>query len=80
MQTRPARVPTTLQPLNEGDEAKRIEQRRIREEESQKWERLGREVEERRRRDEEERRKYIDRVAQKKVLKSCCIQNSIFYR
>ena len=80
MQTRPARVPTTLQPLNDGDEAKRIEKMKLREQESLKWERLGREVEERRRRDEEERRRYIDTVTQKKVLLSNFVQNSIFYK
>ena len=78
MQARPARVPTTLQPLNDGDEAKRVEQRKLREQESMKWERLGREVEERRKREEEERRKYIDTVSQKKVLQSNFVQNSIF--
>ena len=53
---------------------------KLREEESLKWERLGREVEERRRRDEEERRKYVDTVTQKKVLPKSIMQNSTFYR
>ena len=53
---------------------------KLREEESRKWERLGKEVEERRKREDEERRKYIDDVTQKKVLSSNVTQNSIFYR
>lgn len=73
-------MPTTLQPLNDGDEARRMERIKLREEESRKWERLGKEVEERRKREDEERRKYIDDVTQKKVLSSNVTQNSIFYR
>ena len=73
-------MPTTLQPLNDGDEARRVERIKQREEESRKWERLGKEVEERRKREDEERRKYIDDVTQKKVLSSNVTQNSIFYR
>ena len=73
-------MPTTLQPLNDGDEARRMERIKLREEESRKWERLGKEVEERRKREDEERRKYIDGVTQKKVLSSNVTQNSIFYR
>ena len=73
-------MPTTLQPLNDGDEARRVERIKMREEESRKWERLGKEVEERRKREDEERRKYIDDVTQKKVLSSNVTQNSIFYR
>ena len=80
MDGRAARVPTTLQPLNDGDEKKRIERMKLREEESLKWERLGREVEERRRREEEERRRYVDTVTQKKVLPKSITQNSNFYR
>ena len=66
--------------MNDGDEAKRIERLKVREEESRKWERLGREVEERRRRDQEERRKYIDNVTQKKVLSTNVTKNRTFYR
>ena len=73
-------MPTTLQPLNDGDEARRMERIKLREEESRKWERLGKEVEERRKREDEERRKYIDDVTQKKVLSSNVTQNAIFYR
>ena len=73
-------MPTTLQPLNDGDEARRLERMKLREEESRKWERLGKEVEERRKREDEKRRKYIDDVTQKKVLSSNVTQNSIFYR
>ena len=73
-------MPTTLQPLNDGDEARRMERIKLREEESRKWERLGKDVEERRKREDEERRKYIDDVTQKKVLSSNVTQNSIFYR
>ena len=73
-------MPTTLQPLNDGDEARRMERIKLREEESRKWERLGKGVEERRKREDEERRKYIDDVTQKKVLSSNVTQNSIFYR
>ena len=73
-------MPTTLQPLNDGDEARRMERIKLREEESRKWERLGKEVEERRKREDEERRKYIDDVTQKKVLSSNVTENSIFYR
>ena len=73
-------MPTTLQPLNDGDEARRVERIKLREEESRKWERLGKEVDERRKREDEERRKYIDDVTQKKVLSSNVTQNSIFYR
>ena len=73
-------MPTTLQPLNDGDEARRVERIKLREEESRKWERLGKEVEERRKREDEERRKYIDDVTQKEVLSSNVTQNSIFYR
>ena len=73
-------MPTTLQPLNDGDEARRMERIKLREEESRKWERLGKEVDERRKREDEERRKYIDDVTQKKVLSSNVTQNSIFYR
>ena len=53
---------------------------KLREEESLKWERLGREVEERRRREEEERRRYVDTVTQKKVLPKSITQNLNFYR
>ena len=73
-------MPTTLQPLNDGDEARRMERIKLREEESRKWERLGKEVEERRKREDEERRKYIDDVTQKNVLSSNVTENSIFYR
>ena len=51
-------MPTTLQPLNDGDEARRVERIKLREEESRKWERLGKEVEERRKREDDERRKH----------------------
>ena len=73
-------MPTTLQPLNDGDAVKRMERMQLREEESRKWERLGKEVEERRTREEEERRKYIDNVTEKKVLSSNIAENSNFYQ
>ena len=53
---------------------------KLREEESRKWEKLGKEVEERRRREEEERRKYVDSVTQKKVLPTNITQNTRFYQ
>ena len=66
--------------MNDGDEKKRMERMKLREEESRKWEKLGKEVEERRRREEEERRKYVDSVTQKKVLPTNITQNTTFYQ
>ena len=53
---------------------------KLREEESRKWEKLGKEVEERRKKEEEERRKYVDSVTQKKVLPTNITQNTRFYQ
>ena len=52
---------------------------KLREEESRKWEKLGKEVEERRRKEEEERRKYVDAVTHKKVLSNNVSQNDTVY-
>ena len=59
---------------------KRAAQRKLREEESQKWENVRKEIAERRLRDEDERRKFVDRVTQKKVLLSNFVHNSSFFK
>ena len=77
-------MPSSLQPLNDGGEAKRAAQKKIREEDSMKWERLRQEVGERKQKEDEERRKFVDITTQKKVLPytvlpSKCVQNSTFF-
>lgn len=65
--SKPPRVPTTLQPLDERDYLRRSATLRTREEESQKWERIRMEVEKRRFAEEAEARQATDRALQQKV-------------
>ena len=62
-----ARVPTTLQSLDDEAEQRRAAQRRSREAESEKWDSIRREVEERRVAEQERERNYVHEARQQMV-------------
>ena len=62
-----ARVPTTLQSLDDEAEQRRAAQRRSREAESEKWDSIRREVEERREKEQERERNYVHEARQQMV-------------
>ena len=67
-----ARVPTTLQPLDDKDEIRRAEMRRCREMESQKWDSIRKEVEDRRLREKEQDRTLVDQANKQRIREGNC--------